>query len=332
MRNEILRFNNVFIENTSCVGGKKESEGPLSAHFDMLELDEYFGKDTWEKAESEMNTRTVNFLLSKTKLDYSDIDLSCGGDLLNQCVATSFVLKNCDLPYLGLYGACSTMADSLIIGAVFKSANFAKRVLCFASSHFCSAEKQYRFPLEYGGQRTPTSQSTVTGCGAILLGDSEKCRVEVKEAVVGKIVDSGVTDVNNMGAAMAEAAVDTITRYFGASNLSPDDFDIIATGDLGREGYELACELFKRKKIELYGKYTDCGMLIYDLEKQDVHAGGSGCGCSAVVTAGYFYDKLIKGEAKEILLIGTGALLNPNTVFQKQSIPAVAHLVRLSAR
>lgn len=332
MKREILRFKDVSIKNTASVVGKKESEGPLSPYFDMTELDEYFGKDTWEKAESEMNLRAVNFLLGKAKLDYRDIDISCGGDLLNQCVATSFVFKNRDLPYLGLYGACSTMAESLIVGSVFKSAGFSDRVLCLASSHFCSAEKQYRFPLEYGGQRTPTAQSTVTGCGAILLCGDQECRVEIKEGVVGKIVDSGITDVNNMGAAMAEAAVDTIKRYFNASELTPSDFDIIATGDLGREGYELACELFKSESIDLCGKYTDCGILIYDLEKQDVHSGGSGCGCSAVVTASYFYDKLLKGEAKEVLLIGTGALLNPNTVFQKQSIPAVAHLVRLSAR
>lgn len=323
---EIIKFNEIYVKTQASVVGKTEANGPLKAYFDMCERDEYFGTDTWEKAESEMAHRTLNLLLGKAKLSPEELELICGGDLLNQCVASSYGVKELGVPFLGLYGACSTFSEAVICGSTFIHSGGVENAVAFASSHFCSAEKQYRFPLEYGGQRTPTAQNTVTGCGAVLLG-KEKSPIKVENAMIGRIVDAGITDVNNMGAAMAKSAADTLTRYFSKSPLTPSDFDVIATGDLGREGYEICCELLKDSLPELADKYTDCGMLIYDLEGQDVHCGGSGCGCSAVVTTGYFFDKLYKGEANNILLLSTGALMNPNTVFQGQSISGIAHAV-----
>ncbi len=323
---KIIKYDNVFVEERASVVGKTQAKEPLCTYFDFCEEDEYFGKDTWEKAESEMTRRCIELLLSKKKLSHGDIDLLCGGDLLNQCVASSFGIKDTGVPFIGLYGACSTFAEAVLCASTFIKADAADRCVAHASSHFCSAEKQYRFPLEYGGQRTPTSQNTVTGCGSVLLSNKPSA-ITVSDAMVGRIVDAGITDVNNMGAAMVKAAADSITRYFELSGKKPRDFDIIATGDLGREGYELCCELLGNSLQGLKDKFTDCGMLIFDIEKQDVHSGGSGCGCSAVVTTGYFLDKMINGEVNNVLLLSTGALMNPNTVFQGQSISGIAHAV-----
>lgn len=327
----IYSFDNVCLKKYASVVGKTEKKGPLASYFDMCEEDEYFGKDTWEKAESEMAHRCINILLSKAGKSTGEIDLICGGDLLNQCVASSFGIKDSGVPYLGLYGACSTFAEALIVAGSIVSAGFVKNAVGFASSHFCSAEKQYRFPLEYGGQRTPTAQNTVTGCGAAYL-EKGIGTILLSDCLVGRIVDAGIVDVNNMGAAMAKAAVDTLRRYFAFSGSSPDDFDVIATGDLGREGYELCCELLCNEIPALKDKYTDCGMLIYDMERQDIHSGGSGCGCCASVTAGYFLPKLERGEINNMLLVPTGALMNPTTVFQGQSIAGIAHAVHFKRR
>lgn len=325
----LLKFNDVFIKSNASVVGKMEKQGPLSEHYDICVEDEYFGQKTWEQAESEMVRRCINVLLGKCKYNQESVEFACGGDLLNQCVASSFGIKDMQIPFFGLYGACSTFAESNILAAALISAGFLQNGIAYANSHFCSAEKQYRFPLEYGGQRPPTSQYTVTGCGAFLL-ENQKTDIQVKDAVVGKIVDAGITDVNNMGAAMARAAASTIKRYFRLSDLKPKDFDVIATGDLGREGYELVCE----ELSDMQGfkdKFTDCGMLIYDYDKQDVHAGGSGCGCSAVVTSGYFVNQMKNNKIKNLLLVGTGALMNTNTVFQGQSISGIAHAIRFEA-
>ncbi len=325
---KLLKFDNVYIENYASVVGKMEKHGPLGECFDMCEEDEYFGKDTWELAESEMVHRCLNILLGKSKLKESDVDFACGGDLLNQCVGSSFGIKTMGIPFFGLYGACSTFVEAALLASALLSAKFYNNAISYADSHFCSAEKQYRFPLEYGGQRPPTSQYTVTGCGALLL-NRQKSKIMIRDGLVGKMVDAGITDVNNMGAAMAKAAISTLENYFTVSNLKPTDFDIIATGDLGREGYELVCE--ELNVLDGFSdKYTDCGMLIYDYEKQDVHAGGSGCGCSAVVTTGYLLDKFKKSEVKNLLLVGTGALMNPNTVFQGQSICGIAHAIHFT--
>ncbi len=328
MKNNLIKFQNCFLSHASVTVGKKESEGPLHAFFDLIEPDEYFGCGDFESAESEMVRRNINLLLKKAKIDFCDLDVALGGDLLNQCVATSFALKDSGVPFLGLYGACTTVAESILLGSILVDRQVTENALCMASSHFCSAERQYRFPLEYGSVRTPTSQSTVTGTGAFLLTNksSEIC---VLEAMAGRIVDKEVTDANNMGAAMAGAAVDTILRYFDISSFSPSDFDIIATGDLGHEGHDIAKELLKKSGFPLNSNFIDCGMLIYDKRKQDTHSGGSGCGCLASVLGSYFFKSMINGNIKRILAIGTGALLNPNTVFQKKTIPSIAHCVHI---
>ncbi len=324
----IIKFENVYIkEYASCVG-KKESEGPLGSCFDLKEQDMRFGEDSWEIAESELSRRCIEILLSKSNVKGEDVSLVTGGDLLNQCIASAFALSESNIPYLGLYGACSTCAEGLIVGSTMCE-KMGKDVVSFASSHFCSAEKQYRFPLEYGGQRTPTSQFTVTGCGSFLLSGNGK--IKVTEGMFGRIIDGKITDANNMGAAMAPAAADTLMRYFKETSTSPDDYDVIATGDLGVEGFELTKHLMMSENIVMGDAFTDCGIMIYDVENQDTHSGGSGCGCSAVVTAGHFCRLLEKGEIKNMLLIGTGALLSKISAFQGRTIPAVAHLVKLEA-
>lgn len=327
----LIKFDNVFIKDSASVCGIMEMHGPLSGYFDICEPDSYFGKKSWEEAETEMCCQTVNTLLAKTKTKEQEIDLMLGGDLLNQCTATGFTAAGYPTGYLGLYGACSTIAEALIIGSVFVDAQKAVNAIAFASSHFCSSERQFRYPLEYGSQRTPTSQNTVTAAGAFLLTGSPQ-DICVSSAMIGRVRENGITDANNMGAAMATAAVDTILAYFDKSGEKPSDFDIISTGDLGREGYEIACELFKRCGLDTAGRFTDCGMLIYDMEKQDVGSGGSGCGCAASVCGGFYMNKLKRKEIKKLLLVGTGAMLSPKTVLQKLPIPSVAHAVCIERR
>ncbi len=324
----VIYFNNVYIAKAASVVGKLENEGPLGEYFDLFETDPYFSKDSWEQAESEMVQRVINLLLSKSKLKAKDIGLMLGGDLLNQCTATAFAAQSLPIPYLGLYGACSTIAEGIIIGGMFIESFKVNNAVAVASSHFCSSERQFRFPLEYGSLRTPVSQNTVTGAGAFLLQNTP-AEVKLSSAVIGKVKENGITDANNMGAAMANAAVDTILRFFDETKENPCDYDIISTGDLGREGSEIAAELFAKCGLDLCGRLTDCGMLIYDYEKQDVNSGGSGCGCLACVSASLYFDKLLRREVKKILLIGTGALLSPKTVLQKLPIPSVAHLIGL---
>ncbi|MBR0231489.1 MAG: stage V sporulation protein AD [Clostridia bacterium] len=326
MRDALLEFSKTFLKAECSTVGKKEYEGPLSDYFDSWEKDEYFGCRSFDEAESEMSRRNINFLLSKARYSYGDIDVICGGDLLNQCVATSFAASGTGIPYFGLYGACSTIAEAFICSALFIETGGAHNAVGFASSHFCSAERQYRFPLEYGSTRTPTAQNTVTGSGAYLF-TSDRCGVRVKNALIGRIIDKEITDANNMGAAMAGAAADTVLRYRAASKDEMDSFDYIITGDLGREGHEIAAELLRRQGFTAGSRFVDCGMLIYDAEKQDVHSGGSGAGCMSSVLGAYFISRMRRGEIKRILAVGTGALLNPNSVLQKKTIPAVAHAV-----
>ncbi len=324
-----INFKNVYIKASSTIVGKKEYEGPLKHRFDAYEEDEYFGCKSFEDAESEMVRRNLNLLAGKANIDFNSIDLILGGDLINQCVATSFAVSETNIPFLGLYGACSTIIEALICGSEFIENHNGNNAICFASSHFCAAERQYRFPLEYGSTRTPTSQNTVTGTGAFLISN-EKQKIKIKSALIGRIIDKGVTDANNMGAAMACAAVDTIKRFFENEFNSINQFDLIATGDLGYEGNAIAREMLNLEGIILEENFTDCGMLIYDSLSQDTHSGGSGCGCIASVSAGHLIKMLEEGSAKNILAIGTGALLNPNSVFQKKSIPAIAHAIHIS--
>lgn len=317
------------IEAFASVVGKKEHDGPLGGMFDLHSDDDRFGMDTWEKAESEMQRLVFNTLLKKAKRKEDEIDVLFAGDLQNQCTGSSYGLLDFNIPYIGLYGACSTMAESLILSSLLVDAGIYNRAAAVSSSHYCSAERQFRFPLEYGGQRTPTSQWTATGAGAVLLsniGDGPY----VAEVLVGRSVDKGITDVNNMGAAMAPAVVDTLIRYFQSSGKQPDDFDLIVTGDLGATGHDIALEMMHAMGYNLSKNYNDCGLLLYSNTHQDTHSGGSGCGCSASVLCGHILNKFRSGALRDVLFIGTGALMSPGSLLQGLSIPGIAHLVRIT--
>ncbi|MBE6673653.1 MAG: stage V sporulation protein AD [Ruminococcaceae bacterium] len=330
MKNQIITLNNApKISSYYSVVGHKEKAGPMGDLFDEYSDDDKFGKDTWEKAESEMQYRAVKGAINRAGLRDSDVDLLLAGDLLNQCVGSNYAITNFDIPYLGLYGACSTCSEGLALGACLYSNGIVSKCCAVTSSHYCSSERQFRFPLEYGGQRTPTAQWTTTGSGAFVLGNEGT--VKITEVLFGKAIDKGITDINNMGAAMAPSAIDTIVRYFRNSNHSPDYFDKIITGDLGYEGSEILKDLLLGEGIDIRKNHTDCGLMIFEREQQDVHAGGSGCGCSAVVMAADIIPKMERGEYKEVLFMGTGALMSPITLFQGGSIPAICHLVHLSA-
>ena len=313
----------------ASVAGKKEAQGPLRTSFDLTSDDTSFGQKTWEKAETQMQKQALRIALNKAKLEESALDAAFLGDLLNQCIGSTFSLRNSEVPAFGLYGACSTMAESLLLAGMAVSGGFCRRALAMTSSHFASSERQYRFPLGYGGQRTPTAQWTVTGAGAVILG-VEGAGPFLRNATIGTIVDAGIKDANNMGAAMAPAAFETLHAHFDDLHRAPEDYDLIVTGDLGKLGSELVRELFSREGVRLKERYQDCGVLIFDTEKQDVHCGGSGCGCSASVLCGYLLNKLRSGEIKNLLFCGTGALLSPLSTQQGESIPAVCHAVAIS--
>ena len=328
MGEKLLQFDKeVYIASTASVVGRKEFEGPIGSCFDLHDLTDKFGMKTWELAEGEMQRIALRTALAKASADERDVDILLAGDLQNQCVGSGYGLLSFDIPYLGLYGACSTAAEGLMLAALFVSAGYAETAAAVTSSHNCAAERQYRTPLEYGAQRSPTAQWTVTGAGAFLVRRSGGVRI--CEAMPGIVVDKGIKDASNMGAAMAPAAADTLCRYFRATGHSPSDFDLILTGDLGREGGDILCELMWSEEIDIEAEYQDCGTMIYDSVRQDMHAGGSGCGCSAVVLASYLYPKMESGELKDILLLGTGAMMSPSSIQQGEAIPAVAHLLHL---
>lgn len=309
----------------SVVGGK-EGAGPLKKGFDEVSADSYFGQKSWEKAETTMLSRCVDRCLEKAGGARPDCVL--GGDLLNQCVSSAFTMRDRALPYLGLYGACSTMAEGLAIAAMLLDGGGMSSVLAFTGSHFCAAERQYRFPLEYGGQRTPSSQWTVTGAGAVLL--ARACgSLRVTHITPGSVVDAGITDANNMGAAMAPAAYDTIRAHFRDTGRDFGDYDAVFTGDLGALGHDLLQDMLQKDGLSPGIRYLDCGVLIYDLLTQDVHAGGSGCGCSAAVLAAHILPAMERGVWKRVLFAGTGALMSPLTCQQGESIPGVCHAVAI---
>lgn len=314
------------ITTWASVAGKKESEGPLAHTFDITSKDTYFGQRTWEQAEKHMQQLALDKLSEKAGMSKRDFDLIFSGDLLNQCIGSSFSLRNMKIPHLGLYGACSTMAESLLLASMTVGGGFADRVVAMTSSHFASSERQYRFPLGYGGQRTPTSQWTVTGSGAALVCSSGK-GPKIEACTIGTVTDMGIKDANNMGAAMAPAAYATIRSHFEDMKTGPEDFDLIVTGDLGQLGKEVLMELARKDGISLGGKLTDCGTLVFDNTVQDVHCGGSGCGCSAITLCGELLGKLNSGKLKKILFCGTGALLSPTSTQQGLSIPGVCHAV-----
>lgn len=329
----LIKFDKqIYVVSASSVVGSKELNGPLGEYFDITMSDDRFGMKTYEQAESEMVRMAYNCCLKKCKDNNLSPDLIIGGDLQNQCVAHSFAMSDTQIPYLGIYGACSSMAQGLGMASVFLASNNFKNVLCSASSHFSTSERQFRFPLEYGLQRTPTSQTTVTGAGSFLLSVHQASDICITAALFGSIKDNGIKDANNMGAAMAGAALDTLQRYFMQSEYKEKDFDLIATGDLGIEGSAILRESAHLYSLNLGDNYKDCGELIYDSAAQSIGAGGSGCGCSAVVTAGYIIKKMQSNDFKKVLLVGTGALLSSGSVLQRLSIPGIAHLVEFTRR
>ncbi len=317
---------------TAAIVGKKEGEGPLRDDFDDIIADDLFGEETWEKAESRFHYTAADTAIRKAGLTHEAIDVALGGDLLDQIMAASLAVRELHIPFLGLYGACSTMAESLIVGSMLVDGGYANHAVCTASSHFCTAERQYRFPLEYGNQRPPTAQWTVTGSGSAVLSEnapSPICRSEC--ATVGRIVDMAVKDANNMGAAMAPAAADTLHRHFTDTGRTPADYDLIITGDLGRVGHDLLLALMAQRGMPLdAARYMDCGLEVFS-EAQDTHAGGSGCGCSAVVLCGHIMRRFRAGELHRVLFMATGALLSPTSSQQGDTIPGIAHAISLEA-
>ncbi|MDR1157235.1 MAG: stage V sporulation protein AD [Oscillospiraceae bacterium] len=312
----------------ASVVGKKEGAGPLGGSFDVVETDAFCGEKTWEKAESRLLRTALARAAEKAGQPLEELDILFAGDLLDQCIGTSFGLRGTKRPLLGLYAACATMAEGLILAAAAVSAGYARTAAAMSSSHFCAAERQYRLPLEYGGQRTPTAQWTVTGAGALVLG-TDSSGPSLTHAAVGRIVDAGVKDPAHMGAAMAPAAYDTLRAFFAESGTAPEAYDLIATGDLGAPGSELLLDLFARDGVALAGRHVDCGTLIYDAN-QDTHAGGSGAGCGAVVLCGHLMRGLQERRWRRLLFCGTGALLSPVSAAQGESIPAICHVAAFS--
>ena len=315
----------------AAAGGKKESEGPLASDFDFLTQDAGFceqGCENWEQAESLLQRRAAELCLRKADLPRTGVDITFAGDLQAQCTASNYTMRELGIPFAGVYGACSTMAETLALAAVFAAGGMAERALALTSSHFCAAERQFRTPLEYGAKRTPTAQWTATAAGACLLRGPGQGGVQILSATFGRVQDYGVTDINNMGAAMMPAAASTLLRYFDATGAAPADFDAIFTGDLGQVGSDLLCEQMEKEGVPLPNHY-DCGCLLYDVDSQNVQAGGSGAGCSAAVLCAWVLPRLFDGRFKRVLFLSTGALMSQTTFLQGETIPGIAHCVEL---
>ncbi len=318
----------VKIKGYAAVVGEKDGQGPLGQCFDRVVEDSHFGMDTWEQAESRFQLEAVGLALDKAVLTNEDIGVICAGDLINQCIGSAYSMRELAVPFLGLYGACSTMAEGLLIASVMTDCGIAENTAAVTSSHFSTAERQFRFPLSYGGQRTPTAQWTCTASGAVILS-REGGTVGVAGGCIGRIADLSVSDINNMGSAMAPAAADTIQRYLAATGTSPADYDFIVTGDLGLVGSPLLVDILLKQGIDISAQHSDCGAMIFDPDTQDTHCGGSGCGCGASVLCGHFLPMLEKGDARNILFAATGALMSPMSLQQGETIPAISHLVHL---
>ncbi|KOA21102.1 stage V sporulation protein AD [Clostridium homopropionicum DSM 5847] len=326
---QTLRFDNKpRIVVTTSIVGPKEGEGPLKNYFDIILQDDLNGKDSFEKAESSIMYNAIQETLKKANLKEQDINYLVAGDLLNQTAASNFAARDIDMPFLGLYGACSTMSESLGVASMLVDGNYADYAIAATSSHFSSAERQFRYPLEMGAQRTPTAQWTVTGSGAMLISN-KGTHPYTTFFTVGKIKDYGQTDTNDMGSAMAPAAVDTLKQHFIDTGRKPQDYDLIASGDLGKLGKKITMELLKEYGYDISSNYIDCGDEIFDKERQKVQCGGSGCGCSAVVSCGYIYKNILNGKFKKVLIVSTGALMSPTTSLQGESIPGIAHAVSI---
>ena len=325
----------IFFENPpsivgfAAVAGDMEASGPLKGKFDKVFEGDMDGEKSFEKAESKMQLCAAKKAIEKANLKFDDIDIAFAGDLLNQCIGTNYGLRELGIPFAGVYGACSTMAESISLSSVFVASGLIDRAIAVTSSHFCASERQFRFPLEYGGQRPLTAQWTATAAGAVVLSGKVKENIKVRAICIGKIVDYQIKDMNNMGAAMAPAAVNTLVNFFKHTGTTPEDYDMILTGDLGQVGSAILSEIMDREGYPLKGKHSDCGLLLFDRERQDVHSGGSGCGCSAAVLCADVLDRLNSGKLKKVLFIATGALMSPTANQQGESIPGVAHLVFL---
>ncbi len=337
MGKQSIRFESpIYILNSASVVGKKEGEGPLGDLFDVICEDAMFGEKTWEEAESTLQKEAVSMALGKAGMQAWEMRYLFAGDLLGQLIATSFGTASYNIPMFGIYGACSTCGEALSLGAMTIAGGYAEHVLCVTSSHFASAEKQFRFPLEYGNQRPLSATWTVTGAGAFVLSEQREVKKNAAAARItgittGKIVDYGIKDSMNMGAAMAPAAADTIYYNFLDYNRSPEDYDRIITGDLGTIGCTLLIDLLKDKGFDISAIHMDCGMEIYDADKQDTHAGGSGCGCSAVTLSAYILRQIKSGTWNRVLFVPTGALLSTVSFNEGQSVPGIAHAVILEA-
>ena len=332
MSGRIIDFENKpNVISYASVVGKKEGEGPLGKFFDMILEDARCGLDTWEKAESHIQKIAVGLVLDKSGKKSEEIDGIFAGDLINQCTGSAFGIREFGIPYFGVYGACSTSVLAMINAAVYVDSGKMDTAISSTSSHFCSAEKQFRFPLEYGGQRPPTAQWTVTGAGAAMISSkNEKNSPKIEKAILGKMVDKGVKDASNMGAAMAPAAADTISAFLTETQTAPEHYDLILTGDLGKVGSKLLYDLLEKEyNINIRKVHNDTGLMMYYPDKQDVHAGGSGCGCSASVLCSYIMHRLEQGDFSNILFMSTGALMSPTSSFQGESIPGIAHLLNI---
>jgi stage V sporulation protein AD len=315
------------ILSAATIVGRKEGEGPLGQYFDKVLSDNLWGEKSWEKAECRMYQEATQMVIAKAGKQSQDINYLFGGDLLNQIITANFAARTLGIPFFGLYGACSTLTESMSLGAIVISGGYAHNVICATSSHFCTAERQYRFPLEMGAQRPPTAQWTVTGAGAFLLSSDDKPPY-ITHVTTGKVIDYGITDINNMGAAMAPAAAETIKAHFKDTQQGPEAYDLIVTGDLGIYGRGLTIDLLKRDGYDISDRFIDCGCEIYSA-KQDTHAGGSGCGCSSVVFGAYILKKMEEGIYHRILLAATGALLSTTSNQQGESIPGIAHAITI---
>lgn len=318
------------------VVGKKEGEGPLKEYFDIILKDDMYGEKSWEKGESKMLKEAMIRAVSRAGLELDDIDVLLSGDLLNQLMSSSFMARDMQIPFLGLYGACSTMTESLVLGSMLIDGGFAKHILAGASSHFCTAERQFRMPVEHGNQRPPSAQWTATAAGGVVVSYEGGLgpKVVATEATIGKVIDTGMKDVNQMGAAMTPAAVDTLLNHLADTGRTLDYYDLVVTGDLGFIGKEIMIDLLIDAGLPpetVRERYDDCGTMLFTKE-QDVHGGGSGCGCSAAVFTGYLLQKMEMGQLKKVLLMSTGAMLSTISPFQGESIPGIAHAIALEVR
>lgn len=323
-----IEFNNCYIRTTSTVAGKLEKEGPIGNFFDKTYNDNYCSEKSWEKAEMKLMTDSIDIALKKSNLEESSIDLIVGGDLNNQIVIGNYVLKKYQFPYLGIYAACSTMTEGLIVGSTFIDNNYGENVMVTTSSHNSTSERQFRNPTEYGGQKSCTTTFTATGAVTTML-TNQKTEIKIAKATIGNIVDSTTLDSCDMGRLMAPAAAQTLINHLNDFQISTNYYDLIVTGDLSTYGKETFLNLLAQQNIPKLNNYEDTGLMLYDIKNQPVFSGGSGAGCVSLVSLGYLYKLMLNGKYKKVLIIATGALLNPIMTFQKETIPAIAHAVAL---